>query len=514
MLNIKREKIDSSIEKRIITGMVVNTEFLSKVVPLISENMFSEYSQILSTWCVEYFNQYAKAPGKQIELLFEEKRDQIEESVEKNISSYLQSLSNEYSISKNTDIECLFDRAEVFFEEKKNINFAKTISRKLRTGDLSDIESDISNFQKVSTNIISYSQPLKEIGEFKEDGGEDVVLKCKDKFSTFLGEMMKGWIVSFQAAEKGGKSFILNEMIWQGLTNNKKVLSISLEMNEQQTHGRIYNRLTGRANKVINPITYPVFDCMLNQTGECDKSFKQNRIHIMAGEDVMKFPLPSSKQEYQPCTICRGTNSFVPAVWFNQININPVSNKINKQKMDIFNRLYPKSSLITKSFPAFKATPDDIRKYINSLEFTIGFIPEILVLDYFDILDNSEAKLSERGRVDWVWKMMKQIAEEKHILIISVEQSRKLLGKETQDADDNSEDKRKNAHINAKYAINSTVEENDQGIIRINHILHRHQKISIKQLMCLGCLEVSSPIIDCEEIYYQKKTNKTNNKFN
>lgn len=505
MLNIKREKVDTSIEKRIITGMITNTEFISRIAPLVSENMFSEYSQTISSWCIDYYNKYNEAPKKQIESIFEEKRCELEVDIEKNISTYLQSLSNNYRVSEKINVEYLADKAEEFFKDKLVNNFAKSISRKLRAGDLSDIEQDISKFQKVSTDTISFFQPLKEIGDFKEDGGEDVVLKKKDKVGKFLGEMRRGWLVSFQAPEKGGKSFILNEMLFRSLMENRKVLFISLEMNNREIQERIYNRLTGKAYKVINPITYPVFDCVLNQMGECDKSFKQNRTHIMSGEEILSFPLPLSKQEYQPCTLCRGSRSFVPAVWYNQAIIPPLSNKVNEDKIKRFNTLYPDSELVTKSFPAFKATPDDIMKYINALENNIGFMPDVFILDYVDILDNTEASFSERGRIDWVWKKMKQMAEEKHILIITAEQSKKLLGKETQTADDNSEDKRKNAHINAKFSINCTLEENEQGVRRIGQLLHRHRKVSAKQLMCLGCLEVSAPIIDCEEIFYINK---------
>ncbi len=503
--------MDSSIEKKIITGMITNTGFLAKIITSVSENMFSEYSQTVANWCIDYFNQYNEAPKQQIELIFEEKRYQLEESVEKNISSYLQTLSNKYVESENINIEYLVDKAQEFFKEKISTNFAKSVSRKLRTGDLSSLDKDINNFQKVSVDTFEYDQPLKEIGDFKEDGGEDVVVSGDDKLGRFLGEMRRGWLVSFQAPEKGGKSFILNEMMFRCLSNNRKVLFVSLEMNRKQIQERIYNRLTGRASRVINPVTYPVFDCVLNQMGECERHDKQNRIHIMAGDEVLKFPLPKNKQEYQPCTLCRGTSKFIPAVWYDQINIPSLSNKITEQKMKMFNSMYPDAELITKSFPAFKASPEELKRYLNSLEYILGFLPEIFILDYVDILDNSEENLSERGRVDWVWKIMKQFAEEKHVLVITAEQSRKLFGKETQDADDNSEDKRKNAHMDAKFAINCTLEENDQGVRRIGQLLHRHRKVSSKQLMCLGCLEVSSPMIDYEEINYIKKNNGNEN---
>jgi len=512
MIGLRREKVDSSLEKKIVTGMITSTKFLAKVVPLMDKNIFNEYSEIIATWCVDFFSVYQKAPAKQIEIIFEENKLEIDPDLADNISSFLQFMSDKYVESNDQiDSQYFFDKTEKFFRDKVYYNFAKTISNKYKLNNLDSIDQDILQLQKKTPQVLSYKTPLKNIEHFLNDQN-DVALSNEGTVGGFLGEMRKGWLVSFQAPEKGGKSFILNEMMFRGLEQNKKVLFISLEMNEQEIQERIYNRLTGHARRVINPVQFPIMDCLLNQTGECKKPCRVNNIHIMIGDTLMDYPLPGNKKNYTPCTACRGTFDFVPTNWFNEINIPDLSVSKTEEKMKHFQKLFPGAELVTKSFPAFSATPEDIKNYLSSLEYGLDFVPDIFILDYVDILDNLNISLSERGRIDFVWKLMKQIAEEKHILVITAEQSRRLFGKEVQDGSDVSEDKRKNSHINAKFSINSTTEETAKGIRRIGHLFHRHQKISTKMLLCLSCLEVSAPMIDTEVITYFPKTKKTNNK--
>ena len=68
---ISEVKTDKHIERRIIIGMIVSTDYLSRIRKLWNPQFFtSEAARILSTWCIEYFDKYGKAPQNDIDDIF------------------------------------------------------------------------------------------------------------------------------------------------------------------------------------------------------------------------------------------------------------------------------------------------------------------------------------------------------------------------------------------------------------------------------------------------------------
>ncbi len=526
MMRITREKINTDIEQLILINLITNTSFISQTVSLINPSLFSSnYITIISEWCLSYFKSYNQAPKKQIEIIFKESALNMEIETRDNIADFLSKLSDKYINESEINTSYLIDQTTDFFKRKLYIQFISNIEY-LKSEDLdnlSNLEENIDNEIKQLTSqkpsLFTFSQPLKEVSLYSKR--EESLVLSKEKcgeLGKFLGDMRKEWLVSFQAPEKGGKSFMMNEMVFLGLEQNKKVLFISLEMGQSEVEERIYNRLTGAYTNTEPVNVYPVMDCYYNQNGECSKTCRNNRINIYYNGEKVKYPPPRQFSGYKPCTFCRNHITeymdFQPDVWFKECHVKELTNSLKKRKIKRFNTLFPKNDLIVKSFPAMSATMSDIKQYVTSLENNIGFYPDMIVLDYIDILDCDKRGLSSRDKIDYNWKQAKQLAQEKHILLITGEQSRRLFGKEVQDVDDASEDKRKNAHIDAKFSINQTKEENDSEVRRLGQLLHRHRKVSSLMLFCLGFLEIAQPVLDCATIFYKPKTKKTNNPNN
>ena len=65
---------DKYIERKISIGFITSTEYLQQVRDLWDPRwMESDTARLLTSWCVEYFDQYNKAPGKDIEGIYTEK---------------------------------------------------------------------------------------------------------------------------------------------------------------------------------------------------------------------------------------------------------------------------------------------------------------------------------------------------------------------------------------------------------------------------------------------------------
>ena len=66
------------IERLIIVGLINSTEFAQQIRPLWdSAFIISTNLQRISTWCIEYYDQYQKAPGRTIEDIYFDKKDKV-----------------------------------------------------------------------------------------------------------------------------------------------------------------------------------------------------------------------------------------------------------------------------------------------------------------------------------------------------------------------------------------------------------------------------------------------------
>ncbi|KKK56342.1 hypothetical protein LCGC14_3065500, partial [marine sediment metagenome] len=51
--------VDSFIERRIVTGLIVSTDYIQQIRPIWSSKMLqSRMAQSLSNWCVDFFDEF------------------------------------------------------------------------------------------------------------------------------------------------------------------------------------------------------------------------------------------------------------------------------------------------------------------------------------------------------------------------------------------------------------------------------------------------------------------------
>src|SRR3972149_3945293 len=88
------------IERKIVTGLIVSTEFIRQIYHVFDTNLFeSVTAKRLAMWCAVYYEKYLRAPGKDIEgIYFSKIRDnQISKEISEEIEEILSSLSGDYS---------------------------------------------------------------------------------------------------------------------------------------------------------------------------------------------------------------------------------------------------------------------------------------------------------------------------------------------------------------------------------------------------------------------------------
>jgi len=159
-----------------------------------------------------------------------------------------------------------------------------------------------------------------------------------------------------------------------------------------------------------------------------------------------------------------------------------------------------------RSFPSFSANSDDMKAELENLEYTEGFIPDVVIMDYFDIQKpERNSSFSERSIIDVIWKQGKNIADVMQCLVVTADQSnRGSRLKRSVEETDTTEDKRKDAHLDVRIALNQTPSEKEDGVMRINILFHRHRKFNLyREVMILQQLDLAQPLLDSEFVEFK-----------
>ena len=168
-----------------------------------------------------------------------------------------------------------------------------------------------------------------------------------------------------------------------------------------------------------------------------------------------------------------------------------------------FRNMY-KSYLRIKTYPAFSANSEDIKRELDDIEYVDGVKVDAVIVDYIDILGpESGYEPGSRNEIDAKWKNFKNIAATRNCLVVTADQSNKQTYKRNIELGDTSEDKRKNAHIDLKVAINQKsekkIDEKEDGVMRFSVIAKRHGGFNPKkQVWVLNQLTLGQTLIDSE----------------
>ena len=160
-----------------------------------------------------------------------------------------------------------------------------------------------------------------------------------------------------------------------------------------------------------------------------------------------------------------------------------------------------------KSYPRFSANIMDIKRDLDLLEHVEGFVPDIIVVDYADILKPEDRSMAGIEKEDRSWIALAQMAAERHALVVAPTQV-------TKDAMDTQNISAKHmarwvgklGHVDVMATLNQSEEEKLLGRARIGIIAHRHANFTpSSNVTILQNLKLGQPNLDSEFIIVQEE---------
>jgi len=511
MARYTRHRVDTEVEKKMIIGLVISDRVCREVLPIVEdEYLQNPYSPIIINWIKEYWNKYQVAPGRHIQDIYEAEKKNIYGDRQEMVAGFLENLSEEYENEDSINEPYLIDQCVEYLDERSLLWLADEIKVNVEGGDKGKAKGVLSNYQKVARSMSSWANPFSiEEVNLALDAQMDVLFQMPGALGKLLGPFERGTFVAVMAPVKRGKTWFLMEIAVMALLQKLRVAFVSLEMKKTKMDQRLYKRLISTAVGK-GDILYPCFDCYFNQDGSCEKLEREGDGDLIESRNEdggAIFKRYDEKIDWKPCDVCRERgDDFIPSDTHWYISV-------ERPGMDLKSvRSYIKSvkesfgdNLRLKCHPRFSANLEDIERDLDMLEYTENFIPDVIIIDYADIL-KPESRLGDKlDMVDETWMTLAQIGDKRKALLLTATQTNK-------EAWDARNTKAKNvsqyfmkfAHVEMAFMLSQTPVEKKNNIIRCSVAVSRNENFNeLNQVRILQQLEAGQPMIDSEFMRFE-----------
>jgi len=503
MVELRKRKIDSTIEKRIVTGMIVSSRYLSEIYTQTDLSYFQNpFAKTIAGWCIDHYEAYNKAPFTDIKGIFTRELPKLKLEEESIIEDLLEEISKRYELEKGVNVEFLLDQTMVFFKKRELEMTAGNIKVLLDRNQIEAAEDEVLQYRKIIRLTSEWCNPFDEeevIKTLEED--ENPLFTFPGELGRFLGPMRHSWLIGITGPYKRGKTWLAEEFGVVGFMSGIKVCFVSLEMPKRQMNLRVYQRLAN-VGKTAKNYLIPCFDCLLNMTGECNRTERMNEHNLMSPGS----PIPMNIAEdnpYKPCTWCRDNDErrdWEPAVWRKKVHREAADRQSVVSQIEQVRNTYGDNFRIL-AYPSHTASVSDIMRDLDLLEQTEDFVPGMIIVDYADILRSDHSSLSGHLKEDDVWVNLSRLAAERYALtIVPTQATTDALDVEHVKQQHTARWRGKLGHVEAMLSLNQLESEKKRGIMRIGVMAHRHEDFhqsencTILQQLYLGQVNLDAHI--------------------
>lgn len=457
------QKASGSKERRILIGMIVSQPVLARIAPKWDkEGMFgSQWANVVGQWCVDYLTSYNKAPGKNITSLFEA---WAEESSDKDtvalVERFLQSLSGEYAaLKKEVNADHVIDMAGEHFNKVRLERHKDALEGFLEDGKTQKALDLYQKFKPVEMGVGQWVDVLRDgaaMDRAFEDKKEPLIV-YPDGLGEFFGDALeRDGFIAFTGPEKRGKTWWLLDVAWRAMLQRRKVAFFEVgDLSQSQIMRRFGVRAAKRplkATKADKPVKVP------------------RRLEVTADGVDLDFEEKAWKGELTP-------------------------KEAKAACLKVINRTKTNDSLLRLSVhPNTSISVAGVESYIRQWDRE-GWSPDVIVIDYADILAPVNGTAESRDQINMTWKLLRRMSQDYHCLVVTATQTDAAsydagtIGKKNF-----SEDKRKHAHVTGMVGINQTDQEKEKQLQRLNWVDLREGEYTEKRCVTVaGCLAIAQP---------------------
>jgi len=462
-------KVNTTSENQIVMYLITSDEFLGRIVKIYSDTLFrTELAQVVSEWCVEYYREYKVAPKSYIHDIFlEYKETSRNEGLIKLLPTFLEQVEKTLDDAA-ANLDYMLEYAERHFNQvvlKKHVDYMKDL---VDNKHFIKADEERLNFTPVRLTAAEGIDPFNDFTYIENAFAEsfEPLIKYPGDFGALFNPLfVRDGFVSFLAPPKSGKSFMLYDVAIRAIEQGRKVALFEVgDMSQNQSLRRLSTRITGLPLMTKKGATYRIPRTLEKLEGIEVSDITHLDIEIEDDEILVDKEIPIS---------------------------------VVKSKIDSFWTKYKKDSQFKMvCHPSDTVSVLDIHTQLIEWEAE-GFMPDVIIIDYADILRPSTTRLDYRNQINDTWKKLRSLSTERHALVVTATQTNSDgFDSSTQHKGSVSEDKRKLAHVTGMIGINQNDDEKEVGIVRYNSVVVREDHfITAKCVRCTQCLALARPVM-------------------
>lgn len=507
------------VERNITIGLIVSDQYFAKVRPILDPNLFSAaLGKKIVSWCLEFYDQYGKAPGNNMEQIYTQKlkEENIDNETALDIEDVLESMAKDYD-REQFNVDYLAKQTETYLNEQllKQLNQKSQVL--LERGEVDEAKNLQAAYKPLSLKNtaddidMSDADNVNELIEKLFEAQEKPLFTYPGAYGQMLNEhLIRGGFLAFFAPEKRGKTFNFLDLAMRASKQGCNVAMFQAgDMTGLQQLKRIAINRTRKSDKEKYSGKQWVVckDCIFNQLDTCHKPeresafglFDQSEIQDPRKEVTKDILIEKAKEfpDYKPCHNCHEyKENKWGTPWLELKDLGDPMTKEEAQKA--VNKFFAKKSRRLKiaSYPSRTLTVKEIKRRLDEWEKE-GFIADFVIVDYADIMTGTTREY--RHLQNEIWMDLRGLAQERNCLVTTTTQTdAESYKQETLTLSNFSEDKRKFAHVTAAFGLNQDPKgrEKGLGLLRVNELLLRESDMEVgRQVTLLQSLKQGQPFL-------------------
>lgn len=459
------KKQDNKLERQVLLSMVMDSKVLAKISTSWQSPGFfkSKWANVVADLSVDYFQKYGKAPCQDFEII-------LQQWVNANPDNQATGIVEDFAATLSEELEyidelpasgLIIDNATRYFREVGLRRLSTELESTLEKNRIDDALTLVRGFTDVeftgSTWIDLFQDKANAVRALASYNCDPLIEYSGHMGTFFRGQLERDAFVSFVGPDKRGKSFWLLDFAFRAAVQRRRVAYFVVgDMSEDQ----VTRRFLARAAK-----------------------------HPFRGGTV-KYPTGFTVEDGKVVAHHR-------EVEYDSLDPNTAWEALNKI---VLHKIKSKDPYLRfSSHAADCITAADVANMLRQLdrESELGWVPDVVVIDYADNLAAINPRAELRQQVDKTWATLRAISQEFHCLVATATQSDAAAYSATLVRRSNfSDSKRKNAHVTGMLGINVNDEEKRNGVTRLNWIQARDTEFSEDVVIfCAGCLAIANPVI-------------------
>jgi len=422
-------QLNQHLQDSFLRLAITDTDFLALVAGRVDPALFgSEVTEEVCRICYDFFAQFGEAPKDHFHDELVRRLARMPEEKRELYVRYASKLAGMRQPSRSYVLRRISDWVGYREREYALERAAEALER-----------GDVAEHDLIIRRALEAGLPEEDVGldYLKDHSGIWFREREEPMMPTGIGALDKlihgywrGQLVVCLAGYKAGKTWWMIHTCLTALKKGLNVVHISHEVDQEEMEIRLDMALTAR-------------------TTDEDLEGREYTFEVL-NEETGRTELKKRKYRW---------------LWKDPNRISQARKALSKRGGRLF----------VKKYPMGQCTPADVEAYLSYLEASQGFVPDLISIDYIDIMDLSKLDKRElRHQLNQGYIWAKGLADQKQAVVITVSQVRReAVQKRWVSMKDVAEDARKAGNCDIMLAIGKGPEEIKRGLAGVMVLANR-----------------------------------------